>query len=728
MNDPATRSQVLLEALWAPRSSSVLYGISALLGLATVALLFDFDFLLGTSAYWQNIVGDAANHVAGYYYYVQDDWRYPIFFTKNLGYPEGASIIFTDSVPVLSLLVKSLREVLPDGFNVFGMWLAACYVLQGVGITALVIALGNRDIASTVAATILALSLPAFLVRVELASLSAQFLLTFALALYFHIVRGERLKAAIGCASVLALVSLVIHPYLFAMVFAILAAAIAQRVLDQPRWWRSAFAYSAAVAAALVVMLFVTGYMRSGLEGGLPSGFGDPRNSLDALAPVLPRGGSGLLPWGDSDFATLRGDHYNYFGLGLLLLIGVHLLVSSGAIFNAAKRHLVLLLLLAGFALFAMSNTIRVAGAEVLSFQIPMPVRWLVTQFRGTARFFWPATYVILAGVVVLTAQRFRRPGGILLLSVAVALQLFDTAPLRANVSQYTRGSESEKDLLDRATWNYLISNHDGVQVLPSFPCRSWHQEDLRNLDLSLQLLAAKNNVRINSVFISGNRTRSTKDCGKERDSVVDLQPTARDLYVFFSDHYSPSVVRRLFGDRGCRRFEQGYACTRQWHALERARDLSAFTSLESPRHYRLGSPIDFRADGDSRDYLAGGWLMPDSAGSEVDGGNAYVQLTFNEPIHTALSLLLLTHPVVIGRQSPVVNVEVVVNETPIGSLQVDTRRSELQRLSAPIALMGENNAMTIQFRHAGDAGADRAQRNRRLYLGVQTLTVNADL
>ena len=730
VKDSVTGIQDFLEALWSPRSSGVLYGISALLGLAIVALLFDLDFVLGTSAYWQNVVGDTANHVAGFYYYVQDEWRYPIFFTKNHGYPEGSSVIFTDTVPILTLLVKSLREVLPDGFNVYGLWLAACYLLQGIGITALVIALGNRDIASTVTATILALSLPAFLVRVELATLSAQFLLTFALALYFHLVRGERLRAAMWCAAVLAFVSLAVHPYLFVMVFAILAAAVAQRVLNQPQWWRPALAYSAAVTVVVVVMLYATGYIGSGLEGGSPSGYGDAMNALDVLAPVLPEGGSGLLPWGrsDFDFPTIRGDHYNYFGLGLLLLIAVHLFASGGAMISGAKRHLVLFLLLAGFAMFAMSSTIRVAGTEVLSFQIPGPARWLVTQFRGTGRFFWPATYMILAGVIVLTARRFRGPGGLLLMSVAVVLQLLDTAPIRANVTQYSQGSESQTDLLDRKAWNDLISQHDGVQIFPSFPCRTWDPEVFRDLDLSLQLLAAKNNVRVNSVMVSGNRTRSTKDCRKERDGAIELQPGPHELYVFFSDHYSPAVARRNFGNNGCRRFKQGYACTRQWSALERARDFSAFTSLESSRQYRLGSPIDFRAGGDSRDYLAGGWLIPDSAGSEVDGGNAYVELPFSEQIHSTLSLELLTHPVDTGRKPPVVDIDVVVNGTLIGSLHVDTRRAERHKLSVPAILLADDNAMRIEFRRADDAEVDRVERNRRLYLGVRTLAVNAEL
>ncbi len=441
--NPMISIQALLEALWKSRSSGALYCISAMLGLLFALWLFDVGFLLGTSVYWQAIAGDTAQHVAGYYYYIQDDWHFPIFFTRNYGYPDGVSIIFTDSVPIVSLLVKSLRGLLPGDFNVFGPWLAACYILQGVGITALVTALGYRSVAVTVASTLLALAVPAFLIRVELASLPAQFLLTCALALYFHLVRGIRLSAAMGAFAVLVLLSLLIHPYLFAMVFAILAAAIAQRVLDQPRWWRSALAYSTALAVALVVVMYVTGYIGSGAERGTPSEFGSPDTAMDMLAPVLPEG-SGIMPW-RGDIVSFGADYHNYLGLGLLLLIAVHLLFSRNAIVKGARRHLVLTLLLAGFIVFAMSNTIRVAGTEVVNFPIPGPARWLISQFRASARFFWPVTYMALAAVVVLTAQRFRRPVGTLLLAGAVVLQLLDTAPVRATVSKYSQGGAIEK-------------------------------------------------------------------------------------------------------------------------------------------------------------------------------------------------------------------------------------------------------------------------------------------
>ena len=714
----------LLDALYRQRSSVVLYCVSALLGLSYAVWLFDVGFLLGTSEYWHTIVGDRATEMAGYYYYIQDQWRFPIFFTQNYGFPDGVNIIFTDSAPIIPLLVKSLRGLLPDDFNVFGPWLAACYILQGVGIASLVIALGHRSLAVVVTATLLALSLPAFLVRVQLVSLPAQFLLTFALALYFHLVRETRPGATLGWFSVLLFCSLLIHPYLFAMVFAVLVAGIAQRVLDQPDWWRAASAYSAGVAVALIATMLVTGYIGSGAERGAPSQLGTPDAAMDVLAPVLPEG-SGLLPWG-GPIVNFGADYYNYLGLGLLLLVAVNLVASHRSIISGARRHVVLSLLLAAFAVFALSTTIRVAGMEVVTFHIPGPARWLISQFRASARFFWPLTYMVLAGVVVLSAQRFRRPAGTLFLAVAAVLQLLDTAPVRATVTRYSESTDYDRNLLDRATWSYLLANHDGVQVFPSFPCRHWDEEELRNFDMSLVLLAAKANVRTNSLYISGNRARSTKDCTLERDSVIDLKPATRELYVFFSDHYSPSVVQRLFGDGDCRRFKQGYVCTRQWSALDHGRDLSAFTTPEGPRFYRLGSTVDFRAGGNSRNYLAGGWLAPEVAGSRLDGPNAYLELPLAEPVRTPVNVSFVTFPVHVGNQLPVEDVSVLLNGAAVGRVRVDTRRAESHSVSVPAVLASDRSVLTLELR-ATHIATEGRKRNRRLNLGVHSLTVTPD-
>ncbi len=46
-------------------------------------------------------MGDNATAVSGFYAFRDTPWRFPIFMTDRLNYPEGVSIFNTDSIPIV---------------------------------------------------------------------------------------------------------------------------------------------------------------------------------------------------------------------------------------------------------------------------------------------------------------------------------------------------------------------------------------------------------------------------------------------------------------------------------------------------------------------------------------------------------------------------------------------------------------------------------------------------
>ena len=46
----------------------------------------------------------------GWYFFKNDIWRFPLGSNPNYGISLGNSIIFSDSIPILALLFKSLRS------------------------------------------------------------------------------------------------------------------------------------------------------------------------------------------------------------------------------------------------------------------------------------------------------------------------------------------------------------------------------------------------------------------------------------------------------------------------------------------------------------------------------------------------------------------------------------------------------------------------------------------
>src|SRR6266850_207921 len=76
--------------------------------------IFDWRFILGTSAYWNHLQLwdlDRAQALIGWRHFAREPWHLPLFSVASLGYPEGANIIFTDSIPLVAFVFKLLFAV-----------------------------------------------------------------------------------------------------------------------------------------------------------------------------------------------------------------------------------------------------------------------------------------------------------------------------------------------------------------------------------------------------------------------------------------------------------------------------------------------------------------------------------------------------------------------------------------------------------------------------------------
>jgi hypothetical protein len=417
---------------------------------------------------------------------------------------------------------------------------------------------------------------------------------------------------------------------------------------------------------------------------------------MNLLSPVWPQK-SGLLPWaGDIIDATGKQiGGFNYFGIGILMLGAIHLVASRRDIAGAIKRNIVLFIALIGFTLFALSNKIYFGDHLIFSFPLPHIIERIVSPFRHSGRFFWPVTYVIMTGVIVLTLRRFRRSVALLLLFFAVSLQLLDTFPLRSNMSGEFRKLNSEAEVSNRTAWDTLIDLHDVVRVFPSFQCREWGSKNLRNFDQMLQLAAAKKNVRINSAYVA--QRRLALDCPRGLQEAVALKPRPKELYIFFSDYYSLSVVHRIFSNNECRRFEQGYVCTQSWEELAKSSALSTFEALESPVYYNIGSEIDFGIHGNIQDYKAGGWKLAELWGSRLHK-KAFLELSLAESVKQPLTMSVTVHPGQVAITYSAVNVEVIVNKVLIGKWRFDPRKRQTLKTDIPAYVTSGSDRLIIQF------------------------------
>jgi Family of unknown function (DUF6311) len=501
-----------------PRVPSLI--LATLLGIAFAALTLDPGYVAGTGPYWNAQTGDPAKGEIGWFYYARDAWRFPLLDIDTYHYPEGSSIVLSDSVPLFALPAKVVYKLAyapsqrPPVYT--GFWVALCLVLQAVAASRLLRALGIGDPVAQLAGVAIFCYLPMVMLRFGQASLMAQFLVIFALEYY---VRGKheglsRRQWIALCA--LPPLAILVHPYLCAMCGVFVAATL----LDQWRERRievpGVLAGFGSMAALTLVLMFVGGFFRA-TQGT----FGDyGLYSLNLLSPFVPFATTLAGRLLGTTTPVLPGTNQweggAYLGAGVLLMC-VLALPALGNWRANLRRHAVLFVLLVFVLVFAVSQRIGFGSHEVANLPLPDVVLRVLSTLRGSGRFVWVAVYALVAALIVAVLARYGARRARLLLVVAAVLQIADVLPMQLGVRAAT--AAPAPSTIDRAAWTRLIDAHRRIFVFPSFECGGLFGHGAPGTkfrELEIDWIAAERNVPINSAYLA----RTTKNCTRERGDV----------------------------------------------------------------------------------------------------------------------------------------------------------------------------------------------------------------
>ena len=439
------------------------YLVALCAGLLFAVYLIPPEIMLGGTRLTAIIDGDVRQHVIGQRYFISDSWHWPLLVARALNAPDGTNIAFTDSIPAMAILGRLVRPLLPAGGHLVLAWIALSYVLQPVAAVFALRGFGQRGLLAGCAVAVMAISMPALLHRVGHPALCGHFLILLALGLYARLCDGPR-RPAIIAVPLLLVLALLVHPYLLAMVAAVLAAAPLTLLLQPDRAWRGtaisvggALAVTAGLAGAL-------GYFGAGPPPGL---FG--KASMNLVAPFRPADSTLFPSFGEVLDATgYQGEGVNYLGAGGLILAAVALLALLRGRMPGLRRHPGLLACCVALTLFALSNRIY-AGNHLLLDLGPAPR--LLEQFQSTGRFFWPVGYaIVLAGVIA--ASRLKpRPLALGLLIGAAALQFVDMTFMREWVHDTMRAPYEWQP--ETPALRALLDKYESFVLAPRIGCGS---------------------------------------------------------------------------------------------------------------------------------------------------------------------------------------------------------------------------------------------------------------
>ena len=473
-------------------------------------------------------VGDLSSAQTNLMYFRQTSWlQWPVTALPNYGVEWGTLFNESGVVP-LGLITKVLNPVLPMGFQYFGYWALACFVLQGLVAHRLLTRLRVEGVALW-AGISLFLLVPVLSFRIQQLGhhdLIAHWLILLAFDQYFD-ARFRKWHL-----SALLLLALSVNAYIFALVFVVVLIKSILHVLRERYLLRARKMLwtCSAIFIPSLVAYSAYGYLSLG-NGIVGSGF----FRLNGLAFVS---------------RTYLGEDFAYLGAGVLMVLPcvIYLVITNPR--DLLRGHVTLLAV--GIVLFLVALSPRVAvGSWQITYPVPEVFETVRQVFRVANRLSWLLYYhLILLAILALNSLRVRYPvvAGVVGI-VAVSLQLTDQVTLIGG-SQFGALQRVEWNVLQDGRWDGWATSVNEVVVYPTFDVQaspdSAGSAILIETGDFLDILwwTARHNLPVNLAY----RSRPVPEVVADQNSRLSSQLAVREfnehaLYIIpFRDDWRPLV------------------------------------------------------------------------------------------------------------------------------------------------------------------------------------------
>ena len=527
------------------RRSEVRIVISGLIGVLVFLILFGTESLsiLDNRLFSR---GDPGEHYIGWRFFRDSDWQILPGLMNRIDHPYSVSVIFTDSLPLMAVIFKLFKGILPREFNYLGLWTVFSFFMQGAA-AAMILGLytgdrSDKDISDdgsysgfvfsdllVIIGSVFFVLTPAFVIRAFWhTTLTSHFLILFSLYLLFgreKLSKRYSLPVRMLFWGILGFLCGSIHLY-FLGICGLIACAYA---CDE--WLRGNegfFSFLAPVAFGLsgLITIWLLGAFDSGMGSGAP-GFGYYSFNLNSL--FNGNGWSEIfnLPYFKGD--QIEGFAYLGFGMMALILLSGGMMLQrilsplisrlrrqlppEGEAYEMSSRwHLESSCLPAAFGLFLISVMIAVScnvtfgDRLLLSFDLSDAgiIRRVTDIFRSSGRFSWIAVYILMTGAMAgitgfvneLEKRKESLSAGIMtaLIFTLLILQITDIYPGLSKRSTEVRETVEADSVLDDDYWDELAESgrYEHIVIM--------RKDDLTEDELySLAFYAIDNGMTINN-------------------------------------------------------------------------------------------------------------------------------------------------------------------------------------------------------------------------------------
>ena len=654
-----------------------------ILSICAFLLIIGPNALIPTNIAWL-ASGDPAQHYLGWAFYRLSSWTNPIGLNPNYGMDISSSIVYSDSIPLMAILLKPFSAWLPATFQYLGFWALLCFVLQGYFAYLLLGRITKEPVLKMLGASFFIFA-PAFLWRLGVhAAYASHFLILAALTLVFLTTDvAFKTKNALAWIALIC-AALLISFYLFVMALVLYIASIAQAIKIENlslsgKKWISLIPLNITLIALLLLLFYQAGYF---VVTSISTGnYGIGRINLlsiidpDTWSYVLPN----LKDVPDPFEPNARiFESFVYLGLGTIIagLFTLYAVFKGRVSFKPlAKRYVYLVIALIALALFAISNNVAI-GPWGFSIPISEGLRNGASILRASARLFWPVYYVLILMILYGVIRSYSKKQAILILASCLVIQIADSSagwwPKRKSLFMLPAAS-SMGTPLQNPFWEAAAKHYQNVVVI--LP------QDGGSIDWKIFAdYAAKYHLKTNSAYLSRYDTTKLQDEKQKRLKQLEMgQYDVNTLYILEDDRAILALRKLNLQNDLAARIDGYNLIAPGWIACAECPQVKS-TEVLINLLPTLGQTISFGKDTQQQFLvkLSANWAQAESWGAWSIGTRASLVLPIPKDIPREL---VIDVRALIDASKPVQRINIFINGRPFDNISLSKAQHNLIRI-----------------------------------------------